>query len=61
MSLLHKCHVPACVNPTHLYVGTQAENNRDTQHMGRLYEISVVGRTLVHGPDGRFVPREALG
>ncbi len=22
----HKCHQPACINPVHLYVGTQPEN-----------------------------------
>ncbi len=29
MEILHKCDVRACVNPQHLYVGTQFENMRD--------------------------------
>lgn len=27
--ILHKCDNPPCVNPEHLYIGTQAENVRD--------------------------------
>lgn len=34
-SILHDCDNPACVNPAHLHIGTQAENMKEKAQRGR--------------------------
>lgn len=47
--VLHRCDVPHCVNPQHLFVGTAADNMQDAVRKGRALVGALNGRWI----DGR--------
>ena len=47
MAVCHKCDVPGCCNPSHLFLGTVADNNRDRHGKGRTRNLES-GREALH-------------
>lgn len=37
LRILHHCDIRACVNPSHLFIGTQQQNVQDAEAKGRMY------------------------
>ena len=53
MNVLHKCDNPPCVNPDHLFLGTQADNMRDCKEKGRGKQY-LPGDHWIRGADHPF-------
>lgn len=58
LQVLHKCDSPLCVNPNHLYLGTQKENIKDSVSKGRH---SSVNQNLTHCRHGHLFTEESTG
>lgn len=49
MLVCHRCDVPLCVNPTHLFLGTNSENNADKMRKGRQARGPMLAMAISRG------------
>ena len=56
MFVCHRCDVPSCVNPDHLFLGTPADNTADMMAKGRRREPVVKNRRRGDNHPSRLKP-----
>lgn len=61
MVVRHACDVPSCVNPSHLLVGTQADNLRDMRQRGRDWASKMTHCVNGHPYEGKNVGYSSHG
>ena len=59
MVIMHTCDVPLCVNPSHLKLGTQADNVADRDIKGRTARGERQGTSKLTEMQARFIKRSS--
>lgn len=54
----HKCDTPPCVNPSHLFIGTQLDNMQDRKSKGKYLPNSGQFKIKSHCSDGHEFTKE---
>lgn len=57
LHVLHHCDTPACVNPLHLFLGTNLDNTKDKMAKGRARYLKA-GETLQVVPKHSMLPQK---
>ena len=59
LCVLHRCDVPLCVNPDHLFLGTQADNMADRSAKGRTASGEAHGHAKLTEDDVRAIRKDS--
>jgi hypothetical protein len=60
MKACHTCDVPSCVNPDHLFIGTDADNIRDRNKKNRTAKGVKIGNSVIKPEQVSLIRSSAL-
>jgi len=54
MQVLHTCDNPLCINPKHLFLGTQSDNMKDASNKKRLRGYAILDQNGENHPNAKL-------